>query len=300
MSERESPASRDLDALCALLTGKRLVALTGAGLSTESGIPDYRGPGTRERARNPVQHREYVKSETVRARYWARAFVGWERFNRAEPNAAHFALAELEAQGILAGVITQNVDRLHHAAGSRRVVELHGALAEVRCLDCGVREARAALQRRLLELNPGFDARTAAVAPDGDADLQSELASGFRVAPCLACGGVLKPDVVFFGDNVAKPVVDAAFALLGEADVLLVAGTSLAVWSGYRFVRRAEERGMPIALVNLGESRGTSHATVIVEARVTEVLPVVARALGRASRGAELSTNDARALGEGA
>ncbi len=296
MSERGSPAG--LTELCALLRGKRIVALTGAGLSTESGIPDYRGPGTRARARNPIQHREFVKSEAVRARYWARAFVGWERFSRAEPNAAHRALAELEATGPLLGVITQNVDRLHHSAGSRRVIELHGALAETRCLDCGGREARAALQRRLLELNPGFDAAGAAAAPDGDSDLTSELVTGFRVAACLVCGGVLKPDVVFFGDNVSKSVVDDAFALLAEGDVLLVAGTSLAVWSGYRFVRRAEQRGIPIALVNLGESRAQAHAAITIEARVTEVLPFVTRALSGPSDGAELSSNDARALGE--
>jgi NAD-dependent SIR2 family protein deacetylase len=274
------PAHDGALAVAALLRGKRVAALTGAGLSTESGIPDYRGPGTRDRARNPIQHREFVKSEAVRTRYWARAAVGWERFSAAAPNAGHFALAELERAGVVVGVITQNVDRLHHAAGSRRVIELHGALAEVRCLDCGAREARASVQRRLLELNPGFDARRAAVAPDGDADLPAELVAGFRLASCIACGGMLKPDVVMFGDNVPKPVVDAAFALLDEADVLLVLGTSLAVWSGYRFVRRAEERGMPIAMVNLGESRGDAHASVRVEAKLGVTLPLVCRALG--------------------
>ncbi|HTJ83129.1 MAG TPA: NAD-dependent protein deacetylase [Polyangiaceae bacterium] len=274
------PAHDGALAIAALLRGKRVAALTGAGLSTESGIPDYRGPGTRDRARNPIQHREFVKSEAVRTRYWARAVVGWERFSAAAPNAGHFALAELERAGVVVGVITQNVDRLHHAAGSRRVIELHGALAEVRCLDCGAREARAAVQRRLLELNPGFDARRATVAPDGDADLPAELVAGFRLASCIACGGMLKPDVVMFGDNVPKPIVDAAFSLLDEADVLLVLGTSLAVWSGYRFVRRAEERGMPIAMVNLGESRGDAHATVRVEAGLGATLPLVCRALG--------------------
>jgi len=269
----------DVEALVALLRDRRTAVLTGAGLSTESGIPDYRGPGTRARARNPIQHRDFVQRESVRARYWARAVVGWERFSSASPNAGHFALADLERADIVTGVITQNVDRLHHAAGSRRVIELHGALAEVRCLDCGSREARASVQRRLLEVNPGFDQRLASSAPDGDADIAGEALAGFRVVGCLACSGVLKPDVVMFGDNVDKAIVDAAFELVDAADVLLVLGTSLAVWSGYRFVKRAEARGMPIGMVNLGESRGDPHATVRLDARLGETLTRLREAL---------------------
>jgi NAD-dependent deacetylase sirtuin 4 len=275
-----SARSPDLLApLVTLLAGRRFTVLTGAGCSTESGIPDYRGEGTRARARTPIQHRAFLDDAATRQRYWARALVGWERFSRARPNPAHHALAALEHAGVVRGLITQNVDRLHHAAGSRRVVELHGALAEVRCLVCGTREDRGALQARLRALNPGFEPADVALAPDGDAELEGEWVRALRVAGCLACGGVLKPDVVFFGDNVARPVVDAAFALLEEGEALLVVGTSLAVFSGFRFVRRAAERGTPVAIVNLDETRGDPHATVRVSAAAGTVLPALATAL---------------------
>jgi NAD-dependent SIR2 family protein deacetylase len=270
-----------VDALVALLRGRRAVVLTGAGCSTESGIPDYRGPGTRARARNPIQHREFLSRPEARARYWARSLLGWPRISSARPNAAHQALAALEAEGQVLGLITQNVDGLHHAAGSQRVIELHGALARVRCLDCGALEARAALQERLLALNPGFAQRRAALMPDGDAELSAEAVRAFQVAGCGPCGGTLKPDVVFFGDNVPPPTVEAAFALLAEAEVLLVVGSSLAVYSGYRFLLRAAERQQPIGLINLGESRGDALATVRLEARAGEVLPRIAAALAQ-------------------
>jgi len=265
--------------LAQLLRHRRIAILTGAGCSTESGIPDYRGPGTRERARKPMQGREFASSERNRQRYWARAAIGWRRFADVRPNAAHHAIAELEARGLLAGVITQNVDGLHAAAGSRNVVELHGALSEVRCLSCGVRESRGRVQERILELNPRFEEMRATIAPDGDADLPIDAVSDFRVPECELCGGVLKPDVVFFGESVAKDRVDAAYAILDAADVLLVVGSSLAVFSGYRFVLRAVDRRMPIAIVNLGESRGDVHATVRVEGRAGEVLPRLSSAL---------------------
>jgi len=273
-------APDDLEALVALLRGKRVTVLTGAGCSTESGIPDYRGPGTRARARNPIQHRDYLREPAVRQRYWARAVLGWQRFSAAQPNPAHRALAALERSGVVPGLITQNVDRLHHAAGSERIVELHGTLSIVRCLDCGARELRAALQDRLLALNPTFEHVAVTIAPDGDAELDGEATRTFRVASCAQCAGVLKPDVVFFGDNVAKPVVDAAFALLEEGEALLVVGSSLAVFSGFRFVRRAAERGIPIAMVNLGETRGDPYARVRVDAAAGTVLPALAEALG--------------------
>lgn len=260
------------------LRGRRIVALTGAGCSTESGIPDYRGPTTRDRARNPIQYRQFVGSAEGRQRYWSRSVVGWPRMAEARPNRAHQALAQLEHAGLLRGVITQNVDRLHHAAGSRRVVELHGTLAEVVCLGCGERELRAALQDRLLALNPGFRVRSAALAPDGDAEVVDT--SGFLVPDCLACGGVLKPGVVFFGESVPRPVVDAAFALLEEGDALLVVGSSLAVFSGLRFVRRAARSDVPVAIVNLGPTRGDDHACVRVDGRAGEVLPRLAELLG--------------------
>jgi NAD-dependent SIR2 family protein deacetylase len=269
----------DLEALVGLLRGRRVAVLTGAGCSTESGIPDYRGPGTRARARNPIQHRAFVGDAAMRARYWARSAIGWPRFSKARPNAAHLALAELEARGAIAGLVTQNVDRLHHEAGSHSVVELHGALADVRCLDCGAREGRADLQARLLAANPGFVDRSFEIAPDGDAELPAEAVAGFVVPGCLACGGVLKPDVVFFGDNVPRPRVDASYAMVDEAEVLLVVGSSLTVFSGYRFVLRARERGIPVAIVNLGETRGDPHATIRVDARAGDVLPVLARSL---------------------
>ena len=268
-----------MERLVELVRGRRVVALTGAGCSTESGIPDYRGPGTRARARNPIQYRDFVRSEAGRQRYWARAIVGWPRFCAARPNDGHLALAALERAGVVTGVITQNVDRLHQAAGTRCVVELHGALAEVICLGCRAIEERASLQERLIALNPRFADRDGDLAPDGDADLDERAVADFRVVPCRLCGGVLKPHVVFFGEAVPRPVVDAAFALLDGADVLLVVGTSLAVFSGLRFVRRAAEHGLPVAIVNLGETRGDRHAAIRVDARAGEALPALARAL---------------------
>ncbi|GAB4515578.1 MAG: hypothetical protein Tsb0020_34180 [Haliangiales bacterium] len=263
-----------------LLTGRRVVALTGAGCSTESGIPDYRGPETRRRARNPIQFRAFVGDPESRSRYWARSFVGWPKLHQARPNPAHEALEALERAGHLAGLITQNVDRLHHAAGSRRVVELHGALTEVRCLDCGVLEDRSALQRRLAKLNPGFAPSARELAPDGDAELARAGAwRDFAVPTCLACGGVLKPNVVFFGEHVPRAVVDDAWALFAQADALLVVGSSLAVFSGYRFVRRAAQDKLPIAIVNLGPTRGDEYAAVRVDAHAGTALPALTRAL---------------------
>ncbi|WP_346016998.1 NAD-dependent protein deacetylase [Pseudenhygromyxa sp. WMMC2535] len=265
-----------LDALAAMLRGRRVLALTGAGCSTESGIPDYRGEGTRARARNPVKFDRYVGDPAARRRYWARAMIGWPKFCAARPNAGHAALAALEAEGFISGLITQNVDRLHHAAGSREVVELHGALAEVRCLSCGAIEARADLQARLEQLNPGWlDAERlrAPMAPDGDADLEDPALARFRVADCLRCAGLLKPNVVFFGEAVPAPVVERGYAMVDAAEALLVLGSSLAVFSGLRFVRRAAARELPVAIVNLGPTRGDPLASLRLGARVGELLP---------------------------
>lgn len=270
--------------LVELLSGRRVAVLTGAGCSTESGIPDYRGPETRRRARNPIRFKEFVKSPEGRQRYWARAFVGWEKFANKQPNPAHHALAELERSGRLTGLITQNVDRLHHAAGSRDVVELHGALAEVRCLECGAVERRAELQRRLDARNPGWSSLRAEMAPDGDAELPMPLVEQFVVADCEPCGGPLKPDVVFFGEGVPRDRVERAYRAADAADALLVVGSSLAVFSGFRFVRRAVDRGQRIAIVNLGESRGDRYAHVRVEGRAGTVLPALAEALVQPSR----------------
>lgn len=266
-----------IERLRELVRGKSVVALTGAGLSTESGIPDYRSPEALARGlRRPIHGPEFVRSEAVRKRYWARSALGWERMRLAEPNAGHKAIAELERRGVVVHVVTQNVDRLHHKAGSRRVTELHGALAEVACLACGAVEDRDALQARIEALNPGWTSRTAPTAPDGDADLPSEVIEGFMVPACERCAGVLKPRVVFFGDNVARPVVDEAFAAVDAAEVLLVVGSSLAVFSGYRFLRRAVERGMTVAIVNRGPVRGEEHAAVKVDASAGAALEALA------------------------
>lgn len=267
----ENGSSALLDAL----RGGRIVALTGAGVSTESGIPDYRSPEARPRT--PVRGPEFVRSAAVRRRYWTRSMVGWERLREARPGPAHVALAAMEQCGAVAGIITQNVDGLHGAAGSRRVVELHGSIGEVVCLACGTVEPRAAVQARMRRENG--DWIEAPAAPDGDADLPDELIARVVVPVCLACGGVLKPRVVFFGDNVPRPVVDEAFALLTEGDALLVAGTSLAVFSGYRFLLRAVERAMPVVIINRGPVRGEEHAVIKVEASTGETLAALARDL---------------------
>jgi NAD-dependent SIR2 family protein deacetylase len=259
------------------LRGKRIVALTGAGVSTESGIPDYRSPAALAKPRRPIQGPEFVKSAALRRRYWARAMVGWESFRLARPNAGHQALATLEKIGALAGVITQNVDRLHHKAGSRKVVELHGALADVICLECHRMEERDDVQARMRAENPAWIDGPAPLAPDGDAELPDALVERFVPPACQVCGGAMKPDVVFFGHNVAKPVVDRAFGMLDEAEVLLVAGTSLAVFSGYRFLLKAAERGTSIAIVNRGPVRGEERAHLKIDAGAGEVLAEVAR-----------------------
>lgn len=265
--------------LARLLSGRRIAVLTGAGCSTESGIPDYRGPETLRRARNPIKFNQFVGNPTWRQRYWARSFTGWPRIRDARPNPAHAALARMERAGLLTGLITQNVDRLHHKAGSTNVIELHGALAEVVCLSCGAVVDRGALQHRLAALNPGWAIQEAAeTAPDGDAELTET--DGFVSADCAQCGGALKPHVVFFGENVPRAKVDAAHAAVAEADALLVVGSSLAVFSGYRFVKRAAADGKTVALVNLGPSRGDPQASVRVEAQAGTALPELAALLG--------------------
>jgi NAD+-dependent protein deacetylase sirtuin 4 len=260
-----------VDALVELLKGKTVCVLTGAGISTESGIPDYRGPTAPPRKRPPIQHRDFLEQPETRARYWARSMLGWPRFRDFSPNAAHLALAKWEG---VTGLITQNVDRLHQKAGHGAVIELHGALAEVRCLACPARIDRDELQRTLEALNPQALTWSYTLFADGDADLPDEVVAEFVVPPCV-CGGVLKPDVVFFGDSVPRPRVEAAFSRLDEAEVLLVVGSSLTVFSGYRFVLRAKERGQPIAVLNLGPTRADADASVKLEARAGELLPAL-------------------------
>lgn len=269
-----------VDALIELLRGKRVVALTGAGCSTESGIPDYRGVDTPPRKRPPIQHREFVDKPEWRRRYWARSMIGWPKISAARPNPTHAALAGLEHAGIVAGTITQNVDGLHQAAGSRDVVELHGALARVRCLTCETITSRAELQQRLRAANPGWsrDDDQNEAAPDGDAEVDT-VYDGFVVVDCAACGGTLMPDVVFFGGSVPRTTLDAAWALFARAEVLLVVGSSLTVFSGYRFVRRAAEHGVPVAIVNRGPTRGDPHAALRVDAVSSATLLALQRAL---------------------
>jgi NAD-dependent SIR2 family protein deacetylase len=269
-----------IDRLCELAIDKTVLALTGAGLSTESGIPDYRSPEALARPRRPIHGPEFVRFEGVRKRYWARSALGWERMRLAQPNAGHRALASLERSGVIARVITQNVDRLHHKAGSRKVTELHGALADVNCLACGAIEDRDALQTRILALNPEWTSQDVATAPDGDADVRTDRVERFEVPACTQCGGVLKPRVVFFGDNVPRATVDEGLAAVEAAQLFLVVGSSLAVFSGYRFLRRAVDCGIPIAIVNRGPVRGEEHAVLKVEASTGATLDALASALG--------------------
>jgi len=254
------PLSDELVRLERFVTARRrLFVLTGAGCSTGSGIPDYRDADGGWKRRPPIQLREFLHEEPARRRYWARSMVGWSRVNRARPNGAHYALAELERRGRVATVVTQNVDGLHQRAGSRRVIDLHGRLDRVECLDCGGIMARGAYQSALLAANPEWAWLDAEIAPDGDADLDGADYRRFRVPACHGCGGLLKPSVVFFGESVPRPRVDMAMARLAGADGVLVLGSSLMVWSGYRFVRAARALGLPVAAVNLGRTRADAE-----------------------------------------
>jgi len=233
----------------------RLFLLTGAGCSTNSGLPDYRDADGQWKRSQPVTYQAFMGQQATRQRYWARSLIGWRGFWAARPNAAHRALARLEAQGRSELLLTQNVDRLHQAAGSEQVIDLHGRLDVVRCMGCDRREPREALQERMLALNPYWAALDAGAAPDGDADLETSDFSSFAVPPCEACGGVVKPDVVFFGENVPRERVAAAMEALDRSDAMLVVGTSLMVYSGFRFVQAAARAGKPIAAVNIGRTR---------------------------------------------
>lgn len=263
--------------LVAVLAGRRVAVLTGAGMSTDSGIPDYRGPDSPPS--NPMTIRQFTSDPLFRQRYWARNHVGWRHMDDTQPNAGHRALAALEQSGVVIGVITQNVDLLHTKAGSTNVVNLHGTYAQVACLNCGDTMSRAALAEQLEALNPGFVERAEAVgglavAPDADA-VVAETAS-FRYLDCPRCAGMLKPDIVYFGESVPKDLVAQAFSLVDQAEALLVAGSSLTVFSGYRFVRHAATRGMSVAILNRGPTRGDHLATVKVDGGCSELLALLA------------------------
>lgn len=234
---------------------QRLFVLTGAGISTASGIPDYRDESGKWKHRKPMEYRDFVGSHRARQRYWARSVVGWQRFQHASPNPAHVALARLERQGRLIRTVTQNVDGLHQRAGSRRVTELHGSLTTVECLDCAAQIPRASMQQSLLAGNPLLAHLTAQPAPDGDAVLDDYDETEIHVPSCKACGGRLKPAVVFFGESVPKARVESCYDALRQADAVLIVGSSLMVYSGFRFVREASRAGLPIAAINRGKTR---------------------------------------------
>lgn len=258
-----------------MLTGGRVLVLSGAGISTDSGIPDYRDASGRRRHTAPMTYQRFVGSARARQRYWARSHIGWQRISRARPNAAHHAVTALLDAGSLSGVVTQNVDGLHTAAGCGGVIDLHGRLDAVICLGCGQRRPRLEIGWRLDVLNRGFLDTVAvdAVRPDGDVHLADEAVGGFRVPSCRRCGGVLKPDVVFFGEHVPRDRVQRALDLLSGSSALLVLGSSLVVGSGYRFVTAARRRDLPIAIINRGATRGDRHATIKVDGGLSEVLP---------------------------
>ncbi|MGB5447855.1 MAG: NAD-dependent protein deacetylase [Woeseiaceae bacterium] len=262
-----------------LARNKSLAVLSGAGVSTASGIPDYRDRNGDWKHAEPIQFPDFVKKPDARQRYWARSYVGWRRFSRARPNAAHYTLAGLEATGIVDTLITQNVDRLHSAAGSRRVIDLHGDLGIVRCLDCNATQTRFDYQRALQAANCGWHADVFRYKPDGDAELAASSYDGFRVPGCAACGGVVKPDVVMFGESVPKQRVQNAADAIDRADALLVVGSSLMLFSGFRFARQAREQGKPIAIINNGRTRADDIAEIKVEADCGDALSAAAALL---------------------
>ncbi|AKU17261.1 NAD-dependent protein deacetylase [Luteipulveratus mongoliensis] len=268
------------DELVRLVAAGGLSVLTGAGLSTESGIPDYRGPDG-ERRITPMTATELLASPEARQRYWARSYVGWRRFEGARPNVGHQVVARLQARGLLGTVITQNVDGLHQQAGSVDVLELHGSLSHVVCMQCGERYDREVIDERLTQANPTFDREVGGeIRPDGDVVLPDELVSTFRVATCVVCGSdKLKPDVVMFGEAVPKPLVEKCFGVVEQSDGLLVLGSSLMVMSGYRFVRRASRLGLPVAVLTRGRTRGEAETTIKIETPLGETLTHLEQAL---------------------
>lgn len=256
--EAPAPSDVQLDEAIRLMRGSRVAVLTGAGVSTDSGIPDYRGEGAPVRA--PMTFQTFLTSETARKRYWAGSHLGWRHFGVAEPNDGHRALAALESGGVVSGVVTQNVDGLHRRAGSTHVVELHGATDRVLCLSCGQVFARQSIADRLEQLNPHIDLEVA-IRPNPDGDVDVDDPDAIVIPECTVCGGLLKPDVVFFGESVPKPLVERCFQLTEESRALLVLGSSLKVMSGYRFVRRAAAQGIPVGIITHGPTRGDAEAT---------------------------------------
>ncbi len=262
---------------------QRIFVLTGAGLSTASGIPDYRDESGQWKHRRPMEFSEFIARPEARQRYWSRSVVAWQRYFPAHPNAAHRALAQLEALGRVVTTVTQNIDGLHQQAGSRNVIELHGTLFRVSCLDCDFSQSRAGMQQQLLEANPVLDQMTASIAPDGDAQLQGFDHRQIEVPKCPECGGVLKPDVVFFGENVPLERVDRCFDALASADAILIVGSSLMVYSGFRFARKAHLLGLPMVAINLGKTRADEWLDLKLEQDCVDLLPDVINRIQPAS-----------------
>lgn len=260
-----------------------VAVLSGAGISTESGIPDYRGTGVDRRRTPPITHRDFMRDPVARRRYWARSHAGYRHVAAARPNDGHRAVTALQEAGLIGPVITQNVDGLHQRAGTAGVLDLHGRLDRVVCTACGALTSRVELGLRLAALNPAFEARAAQIAPDGDAELAPDLVEGFGVADCRLCGGLVKPDVVFFGESMPRDRRDGASALLAAAGALLVLGSSLAVMSGYRLVLQAARADQPIGIVTRGPSRGDHLADVRVDAGLGAVLTVLVDRMGAAA-----------------
>ncbi|MEV7658992.1 NAD-dependent protein deacetylase [Streptomyces anulatus] len=279
-AEEPPPATTDLKPVVEALRGGGVLVLSGAGISTESGIPDYRGEGGSLSRHTPMTYQDFTADASARRRYWARSHLGWRTFGRARPNAGHRAVAAFGRRGLLSGVITQNVDGLHQAAGSADVVDLHGRLDRVVCLSCGAFSPRSELALRLEEANEGFAPVAASMNPDGDADLTDEQVGDFRVVPCAVCGGVLKPDVVFFGEAVPPQRVEHCRELVRGASTLLVLGSSLTVMSGLRFVRQADRAGVPVLIVNRDPTRGDRHALTRIGLPLGDALTTAAGRLG--------------------
>jgi len=257
---------------------RSIVVLTGAGCSTGSGIPAYRDESGRWRRRQPIFYQDFLGDPVMRRRYWARSFFGWQVMQQANPGPSHTALASLAGHGRLSGLVTQNVDGLHQRAGHKGVIELHGGLERVLCLDCGLGSTRDELQQQLELLNPDWAPEVFGINPDGDAELDDRAYPGFRVADCAGCGGILKPDVVFFGESVPRARLAAADQLVENADAMLIVGTSLVVWSGYRLARQASERGIPVAAVNNGLTRADAMLEFKLDGDCGEVLGRAVRA----------------------
>jgi NAD-dependent SIR2 family protein deacetylase len=268
-----SSPSSETEKLVSFIRGhSRLVVLTGAGCSTDSGIPEYRDDDGNWKHRQPMQFAEFVNDEGKRRKYWAQSLAGWHRISNAKPNAAHRAIAALERSGYVSCVITQNVDNLHKAAGSQNVIDLHGVLESIRCLDCNAQDSRHTYQSRLQDCNPDWNASLEAIAPDGDAAISIDDVQSFAIPGCLRCGGIVKPDVVFFGESVPELRAGRARRFLQQSDALLVVGSSLMVFSGYRFARIASDAGKPITIVNRGATRADGLATHKLTANCAELL----------------------------